>query len=58
MTDQVQTAAAVVVPVVAVVVWLVRLEGRVNLGESRHADIVKALDKIDEKLDRMIGSSR
>lgn len=56
MTDQIQTAAAVAVPAILALVWLVRLEGRVNLGESRHEDITKALDKIDRKLDRLMGA--
>lgn len=49
------TMAAVAVPVVTVIVWLVRLEGRINVGDSRHEDIVDRLKRIETKLDRNNG---
>ena len=41
------TAAAMVV---GVVVWLVRLEGRINVTDARFQDILRRLDHIDTKL--------
>lgn len=41
------------VPAIAVVVWLVRIEGRVNLGEARHRDTIDRLDRIEHKIDRI-----
>jgi hypothetical protein len=41
-----QVAIAIAVPVVSVVVWLVRLEGRINLSDARHADIKEVLNEI------------
>lgn len=36
--------------VVAGVVWLVRLEGRINVTDARFQDILRRLDHIDTKL--------
>jgi len=38
--------------IVGGVVWLVRLEGRVNLNDSRHDDITNRLIRIENKIDR------
>ena len=32
--------------VVGAIVWLIRLEGRINLSDSRYADLRAALDEI------------
>lgn len=55
----------VALPAVFGLVWLIRLEGRVNTHEAecsqrqqrmdeRHTDIGKKLDGIDSKLDRLM----
>lgn len=50
---------AIIVPVVGVVVWLIRLEGRINLQDARYAEIKDALTYIRERLDRALnGTSR
>jgi hypothetical protein len=50
MDSQVTNVVAVVVPVIGAVVWLVRLEGRINLADSRHADIKDDLREIKQTL--------
>lgn len=56
---------AIAVPAILGVVWLIRLEGRVNTHErgceerqksldERHDAMSKKLDHIDQKLDRLI----
>ena len=62
----VNTIVVVGVPLVGAVVWLIRLEGRVNTHEQkcderqkrldeRHENIERQLLSIDRKLDRMLG---
>lgn len=46
MQADANTVMAIAAPAVLVVVWLVRLEGRINLADSRHADIKDALNEI------------
>ena len=46
------TILAGVALIVGGVVWLVRLEGRVNLNDSRHDDITNRLIRIENKIDR------
>lgn len=58
MTIDLSTLLAVSVPTVGAIVWLVRLEGRINVGESRHADIIGRLSRIETKLDRANGHSQ
>jgi hypothetical protein len=36
-------------------VWLVQLEGRIKVHESRHEDIIGRLERIEGKLDRANG---
>jgi len=55
MHIEVVTLVALVVPVVGAIVWLVRLEGRIDVGVSRHDDIVGRLERIEAKLDRSNG---
>lgn len=52
MTGTAEMIAAVAVPLVLGLVWLIRLEGRVNLGEARYGDITSRLIRIENKLDR------
>lgn len=51
MTIDLETATAIVVPAGAVIVWLVRLEGRINLSDARWTDIKDQLERISEKMD-------
>ena len=44
------TVLAGLVTGVGVVVWLVRLEGRINVTDARYEDIVRRLERIDYKL--------
>jgi len=44
-----------IVLIVGAIVWLVRLEGRVNLNDSRHEDVTNRLIRIEAKLDRSNG---
>lgn len=52
---QIELSALMVIaaPVAGVIVWLVRLEGRVNLSDARHADIRDDLKDIKQKLERI-----
>lgn len=56
MTLDVQTVVAIAVPTLGAVVWLLRLEGRLNLNESRtddlHNDIVEIKKDVKELLQR------
>jgi len=45
-----------IVLIVGAIVWLVRLEGRINLNDSRHEDITSRLIRIETKLDRSNGT--
>lgn len=55
MTIDLQTFIAVSVPTVGAIVWLVRLEGRINVGDSRQTDIIGRLARIENKLDKANG---
>jgi hypothetical protein len=50
MDSQITNVVAVAIPVIGAVVWLVRLEGRINLADSRHADIKDDLKEIKQTL--------
>ena len=39
------------VPVISGIVWLVRLEGRINVTDSRYLDIISRLTRIETKQD-------
>lgn len=52
MTMDFNTLVAVAVPTVGAIVWLVRLEGRINIGDERHKDIIGRLVRIENKIDR------
>ena len=45
-----QMTLAVGLPSVAGLIWLIRLEGRVNLGEERHRDIKEDLADIRKEV--------
>lgn len=46
----VETIVAIAVPAAGVIVWLVRLEGRINLTDARHQDIKEDLTEIKAAL--------
>lgn len=50
--DQILTIA---VPLVLVVVWAVRLEGRINLTERINSQVLADLQYIRKRLDAMTG---
>ena len=39
---------------VAAIVWLVRLEGRINVTDARFLDIIARLDRIEKKQDEIL----
>lgn len=56
MTLDPTTAVAIVVPTVTALVWLIRLEGRVNTGEvvtrRLQEDVTYIRERIDEAIER------
>ena len=55
MQIELSTLIAIAAPIVGAIVWLVRLEGRINVGDVRYADIIGRLTRIEHKLDRANG---
>ena len=51
MTIDPQSFLAVALPAVAVIIWLVRLEGRVNTGEQRVTDLKADVKYIRDRID-------
>lgn len=55
-TLDVQSAITLAIPAVGVIVWLVRLEGRINTNEALQktvlADVAYIRERIDQLLDR------
>lgn len=49
-----QTAAAIGVPIAGVVIWLLRLEGRVNTHGELHKQLREDVTYIRERIDRAI----
>lgn len=47
----VETVLALAVPVAGVIVWLIRLEGRINLQDARYSEIKESLSYIRARLD-------
>ena len=50
----VESVLAMAVPVAGVIVWLIRLEGRINLQDARYAEIKESLAYIRARLDRAL----
>lgn len=50
----VSSVFAVVVPVVGVIVWLVRLEGRVNTNESIQKTILDEVKYVRARIDEVL----
>ena len=53
MQIELSTLVAIAVTAAGGIVWLVRLEGRVNLAAQRHDDIIGRLDRMEDKIDRI-----
>ena len=53
MQVEAQTLMAIAAPTAGVIVWLVRLEGRINLIDARYLDIKEALARIETKTDKL-----
>ncbi len=53
MTIDLGTFIAVAVPTVLGIVWMVRLEGRINVTDARYADIISRLTRIEMKQDAL-----
>ena len=49
-----QPMLAVVVPAVAVIVWLIRLEGRVNTQAALQVELKEDVKYIRERIDRAL----
>jgi len=56
MSVDVGTILAVAVPCVLGIVWMVRLEGRINVTDARFEEILKRLDRIEANQDRRLSS--
>lgn len=55
MTFDTSTAMAIVVPTVTALVWLLRLEGRVNTNEFATNSLRKDVTYIRNRIDQAIG---
>ena len=49
-----QSLAALVIPAIGVIVWLVRLEGRVNTAEQRFTDLKDDVQYIRDRIDKAL----
>lgn len=49
-----QTIIAVAVPAVTVGVWLIRLEGRINVQAALHAEMKEDVAYIRQRIDRAL----
>jgi hypothetical protein len=50
------TIATVATPLVAVIYWVSRLEGRIDAQEQRHKAMQEDLHYIRDRIDRALGS--
>lgn len=55
MTIDPGTFVAIAVPFTLGVVWMVRLEGRINVTDARFVDIIARLERIESNQDRRQG---
>jgi hypothetical protein len=55
MTIDLGTLTAIVIPSVGAIFWLARLEGRINVNDVRHEEIVRRLTRIELKVDQLNG---
>lgn len=49
-----QSAIALAVPAVGVIVWLVRLEGRINTNEALQKTVLEEVKYIRERIDEYL----
>lgn len=54
MGDTVQLGLAIGLPAAAGLIWLIRLEGRVNTQAARHADLKDDVRYIRDRIDRAL----
>lgn len=52
MNVTLQDTVIVGVPLVAGLTWLLRLEGRINVTQSQFVEIIRRLERIENKQDR------
>lgn len=52
MTLTFEQIIALVIPAVLGLVWLLRLEGRINVTDTRYAEILGRLQRIEDNQDR------
>jgi sensor domain CHASE-containing protein len=50
-----QSVVALVIPAIGVVVWLVRLEGRINTNEALQQSVLEEVKYIRERIDDHFG---
>lgn len=43
-------AVSIAVPLLGFIVWLVRLEGRINVGDAKQASTEKRIDGLEDRL--------
>lgn len=46
------TFVGIATPVILGIVWMVRLEGRINVTQAQFVEIIRRLDRIEAKQDR------
>lgn len=51
MTIDMGTLIGFAVPTVLGIVWMVRLEGRINVTQSQFVEIIRRLERIENKQD-------
>lgn len=51
MTIDLSTLITVAVPIVLGIVWMVRLEGRINVTQAQFVEIIRRLARIEQKQD-------
>jgi hypothetical protein len=50
MYEVIGTATAVLVPAIGAIVWLVRLEGRLNVSDAKHTAMEKRVDSLEQRI--------
>lgn len=50
----IEAVMAAAVPALGFIVWLLRLEGRINVQDARYTEIKESLAYIRERLDRAL----
>ena len=55
MDDSVKALVPVALPVIGAVIWLIRLEGRVNTHAALHAKLTEDVTYIRSRIDEVVG---